>query len=118
MSGPTQHPPLVFYVGDTILIDVTITDARGNVLQLTGVDVKWVMVDAQDATVAVCEIGSGITVVDVNGGKIEISKQSGTLAPGIYRDQLRLRTQADGYIVTQMIGLITINASLPGANPW
>jgi hypothetical protein len=117
MSGPTTHPILVYYVGDTILIDVQITDGRGNILQLTDVDVKWVLVDAQNATVAVCGIGSGIEVVDVNGGKIEISTPSTTLAPGMYRDQLRLKTHADGYVVTQMIGLINLMPSLPGANP-
>jgi len=118
MAGPTQHPILDYYVGDTILIDVQITDARGNILQLTGVDVKWVLVDEQDANVATCTVGNGIEIVDVNGGKIEISKASDTLAPGVYRDQLRLRTQADGYIVTQMIGLINLLPSLTGANPF
>jgi len=117
MSGPTTHPTLVYYVGDTILIDVQITDARGNILQLTDIDVKWILVDEQNATVAVCAIGSGIDVIDVNGGKIEISTPSATLAPGMYRDQLRLKTQADGYVTTQMVGLIDLKPSLPGANP-
>jgi hypothetical protein len=117
MSGPTTHATLIYYVGDTILIDVQITDSKGNILPLQGIDLKWVLVDPQDATVAVCGIGTGIRIVDVNGGKIEISKATDTFAPAIYRDQLRIKTLADGYIITQMVGLINLKPSLPGANP-
>lgn len=117
MSGPTEHRPLIYYVGDTILIDVRVTDARGKVLPLQGVDVKWTLVDPGGNNVANCTLGNGIEIIDLNGGKIEISSPSDTLAPGWYRDQLRLKTLADDYVITQMVGLINLKPSLAGANP-
>jgi hypothetical protein len=121
MSGPTEHRPLIFYVGDTILIDVQCTDAIGNVLPLQGVDAKWVMQDPSGNGVVIATIANGqIRVIDMDGGKIEISipaSQTITLAPGLYQDQLRLKTLADGYVITQMVGLINIKAALADANP-
>jgi hypothetical protein len=120
MSGPTTHPNLIYYVGDTILIDVTVTDARGNVLQLVGIDVKWTLNDPNGVNVAICTVGNGIVITDVNGGKIEITVPAATTltyAPGWYQDQLRIKTLSDGYVVTQMIGLINMKPSLAGANP-
>jgi len=121
MSGPSTHPNLVYYVGDTILIDVTVTDGRGNVLQLAGVDAKWVLEDPLGNSVAISTLANGqIIITDVNGGKMEITvpaAQTLTFAPGTYRDQLRIKTLADGYVVTQMVGLINIKPSLVDANP-
>jgi hypothetical protein len=120
MSGPTTHPNLIYYVGDTILIDVTVTDARGNVVQLNGIDAKWVLDDPGGNNVAICTIGNGIKIVDVNGGKIEITVPATTTvtyAPGWYNDQLRIKFLAEGQVITQMVGLINIKPSLGGANP-
>jgi hypothetical protein len=120
MSGPTTHPNLIYYVGDTILIDVTVTDARGNVVQLNGIDAKWVLDDPGGNNVAICTIGNGIKIVDVNGGKLEITVPAMTTityAPGWYSDQLRIKFLAEGQVITQMVGLINIKPSLAGANP-
>jgi len=120
MSGPTTHPNLIYYVGDTILIDVTVTDARGNVVQLNGIDAKWVLDDPGGNNVAICTIGNGIKIVDVNGGKIEITVPATTTvtyAPGWYNDQLRIKFLAEGQVITQMVGLINIKPALGGANP-
>jgi len=121
MSGPTEHRPMIFYIGDTILIDVQCTDARGNVLPLQGIDAKWVLEDAQQASVAIATIANGqIKILDVAGGKLEITvpaSETVTWVPGVYRDQLRLKTLADGYVITQMVGLLNIKPALTDANP-
>jgi len=121
-SGPTTHELLVYYIGDTILMDVTCTDAKGNVIDLTNAGIEWYLDAADGSSAAVCTLNNGIEIAQdgPEAGKIEITvaaEVTAKYAPGYFKDQLRIITNA-GIVATQMVGLIMFKQSLNAAVQW
>jgi hypothetical protein len=108
------HPLWAFFAGDDFPIQGTCTDAGGNVIDLTGASAEWKLCTIDDTVVLDFTIGSGITVVSPSTGKLIIAiaaAQSVGIAPGRYRDQLRITTGA-GQHSTQWIGFIDVKQPL------
>lgn len=108
------HPLVGFYAGDEFQIVGTLFDQDGSPIGLAGAAVEWKLATLDRAVVLDYAIGAGITVVDVaNGGVlITVSEQdSAKLAPGRYRDQLRVTTST-GVLSTQWVGFIDVKQPL------
>lgn len=109
------HPLWAFFAGDDFPIQGVCTDVDGNVIDLTGATAEWKLANCNGAVVLDFTIGNGITVMSPPTlGQLVITvpdAQSATLAPGRYRDQLRITT-ASGQISTQWIGFIDVKQPL------
>jgi hypothetical protein len=116
------HPLWSFYVGETFPIEGACTDAVGAILDLSGAQlVEWKLQtapaieacgngDEAPEVVLTLNVGNGIAVTNAPLGEIEITitkDQSAQLAPGRYRDQLRVVTAA-GVESTQWVGFIDL----------
>jgi len=121
MSGPAVHKTLVYYCGDTIMIDVTCVDRAGRPIQLVDVDLLWLLDDPDGNNVvqATSEPGGGIQIADANAGKIQITVDktvTSNFVPGFYQDQLKLTT-LQGNRSTQLVGLLEFKPSLSNVSP-
>jgi hypothetical protein len=117
------HPLWSFGRGDTFPISACLTDANGEALDLSGAqNIEWKLetapawpadphCDPPTPTVALdLTIGNGVAVANETEGEITITvtaAQSSALAPGRYRDQLRVTT-AEGIVSTQWVGFIDV----------
>lgn len=113
-SGPTVHDTLIYYQGDTIMIDVTCKDAKGSIINLNGASIEWLM-DGADGNVVLATLGNGIEIATTpEAGKVEVTVLSTVtekFAPGFYQDQLRV-ISADNIQSTQLVGLIEMKSAL------
>lgn len=119
------HALAVFLVGDTFPIEGCCTDADGRELDLSGAQaVEWKL-ETQPRTreewetlttptvVLDLTLGNGIAIINAPLGQIVITitaAQSAVLAPGRYRDQLRVVT-ASGVVSYQWVGFIEVRPS-------
>jgi hypothetical protein len=122
----TLHTQMDFYSGDSMLIDVTINDAEGNALDLTGCDLEWMLNDPDGLNVLTYSIRDGtttgnITIVNNATGQIQITvpaSEAAGFTPGYWHDQLRVWVTDPGFedvLATQMIGTVKIRPALsPG----
>src|SRR5262245_24660785 len=122
----TMHGQMDFYVGDTILIDVTINDAAGAVLDLTNADVEWILTGTHDENIETLSIRDGVTVGDISVGdptlgKVNItvpSSRTSSYVPGYHHDQLRVWVVDPGFekiLATELVGTILIRKPLAKA---
>ncbi len=109
------HPYVAFTQGDTWPISGICRDKDGSLLNLTSVsDLRWRLTDQAGTVVLDFTLGGGLTIVDATAGAVLIvvsKEQSDAIAPGSYRDQLRL-TLPDGTRSTQWSGSIEVKKSL------
>jgi hypothetical protein len=97
------------FSGDTKVLQITVTDEAGAAIDLTGVDLVWVLAKKVTAAPLVTkEIGTGITITDAAAGKFEVA-----IAPadtenikGDYYHECQM--DAGGAISTIMTGKVTI----------
>ena len=106
------HDTIAFEVGDDWLIAVSCTNADGTPMDLTGAALEWKLADVDTGHIfATLTVGSGITIEAAVSGIANTCliwlthAVTATIAPGFYRDQLRVTT-AQNLISTQMKGRI------------
>jgi hypothetical protein len=120
------HPLATFLVGDTFPIEGYCRDADGDPLDLSGAQaIEWKLETAQSrrceewetpqppTVVLDLTLGNGIAITNAPLGQIVItitSAQSAALAPGRYRDQLRV-ILASGVVSYQWVGFIEARPS-------
>src|SRR5512139_2078922 len=120
----TMHTLMDFYVGDSMLIDVTINDAEGAALDLTGCDLEWMLNDPDGINALTYSIRAGVTtgnivVVNLVQGKIQITvpgSVSANFYPGYWHDQLRVWVPDPGFedvLATQLVGTVKLRPPLP-----
>lgn len=67
-----------YYQGDTLELDVTVTDSDGNPYSLLEADATWVLVREQGDTPRLTKtIGDGITITDAEAGELTVTIDSG-----------------------------------------
>src|SRR5512139_961776 len=122
----TLHGLMDFYVGDTILIDVTVTDADGVELDLTTCDLEWKLNDPDGVNIETYSIRDGVVngdfdLIEADTGRVAITvggSFTASYAPGYYHDQLRVWVPDPGFeviTVTEMVGTILMRRPLsPG----
>ncbi len=106
------------FEGDSKLIDVTVRDENGAVVDLSGFTIRWGMspvVEGGFATPAVLtkEIGTGIAVASPTSGVFEVTIDPGDTEAlsGKYYHEAEV-TDGAGNIATVLTGRITITAVL------
>lgn len=73
MAGQTQKR----HVGDTrIAIAATLTRPDGTAVDLSGLTVKFKMVDSEDGSVKVAETSDNVTVTDEAAGEVQYDPQA------------------------------------------
>jgi hypothetical protein len=121
----TMHGLMDFYVGDTIMIDVTINDSEGNLLDLTNADVEWLLNGTHGEHVETLSIRNSVTIGDITigdplQGKISItvpSSRTGNYQVGYHHDQLRVWLTDPGFekvLATELVGTIKMRKPLVG----
>lgn len=101
------------YQGETKKVAVTVTDADGAALDLTGLDAEWRLTSMRDEVPLVAKtVGAGITFTDAAAGKLEVELGAVDTdqAEGVYRHELRL-SGAD-YAATVLAGVVTVRDSI------
>ena len=95
------------------VIDVTIKDERGQLVNCSGTALKWVIVDAANAMVLTKYTGDGIRYIDASTGQAEITLTATDtdMPSGEYRHELLL-TDIDGHRYTVLTGILNIQTSL------
>ena len=95
------------------VIDVTIKDERGQLVNCSGASLKWVIADAANAAVLTKYTGDGIRYIDASTGHAEITLTATDtdMPSGEYRHELLL-TDIDGHRYTVLIGALSIQTSL------
>ena len=95
------------------VIDVTIKDERGQLVNCSGASLKWVIADAANAAVLTKYTGDGIRYIDASTGQAEITLTATDtdMPSGEYRHELLL-TDIDGHRYTVLIGALSIQTSL------
>lgn len=108
------HKTEYFEVGDTWEIEGRLAYADGTPFNLNaGCAIEWAIEDSAGTTVRSATLGSGITVIDANGGVCLVTiqaNQSAMIPVGNYTDQLRA-TDPGGYVSTQWTGPIVAKRS-------
>ena len=106
------HAPIAFEVGDDWLILVSCSNADGTPMDLTSAALEWKLADIATGKiiVATLTVGSGITIQAPVMGVASTCliwlthTATAAIAPGFYRDQLRVT--AGALVSTQMKGRI------------
>jgi hypothetical protein len=95
------------------VIDVTIRDEHGQLVNCSGTALKWVIVDAANAMVLTKYTGDGIRYIDASTGQAEIALTATDtdMPSGEYRHELLL-TDIDGHRYTVLTGILNIQTSL------
>jgi len=95
------------------VIDVTIRDEHGQLVNCSGTALKWVIVDAANAMVLTKYTGDGIRYIDASTGQAEIALTATDtdMPSGEYRHELLL-TDIDGHRYTVLTGIFNIQTSL------
>lgn len=108
---------VTIYGGNDVAIDVSILDAVGEALDITGASLEWGMAPraADDATLRKSTEGGGgeIDVTDPAGGLLTVYLDPADTAElhGEYRHELRM-TDAVGKVTTLLTGTLTIRTSI------
>lgn len=119
----TLHQQMTYRAGDTIQFDVICKDADGTVVNLSGIDIEYMLNDPYGENVETYTIVNGITagtieILDMVNGKIGINvdaDRTRNYLPGYYSDQLRLTVPEPGHadiVVSELVGYIFIKAPL------
>ena len=95
------------------VIDVTIRDEHGQLVNCSGTALKWVIVDATNAMVLTKYTGDGIRYIDASTGQAEIALTATDtdMPSGEYRHELLL-IDIDGHRYTVLTGVLSIRTSL------
>lgn len=108
------HKPEFFDMGDTWELEGRLAYADGTPFNLNpGCAIQWALQDSTGSNVLSFVLGSGITVLDANGGICLITVppiESAGILVGQYTDQCRA-TDPNGYVSTQFQGTINVNKS-------
>lgn len=99
-----------YVAGDSLVIELTVRDARGAAVDLTGATIRWgmapVAVRQVGDPVVTKTVGAGIEVTDAPKGKCRITLGAGDVAdPGEYRHEAEI-TLANGQSYTVLSGTI------------
>lgn len=106
------------FAGDYKLLNVTVTDAAGDAVDLTDFTIRWQLAAAANKTPILSkEIGSGITVVNASEGRFDVQLDSDDTealagsAVKTYYHEAEVIDAADRP-ATVMWGAVTINPTL------
>ena len=100
------------FSGDSKVITVTVTDADGAAVNLTGATISYVIFDDGSATITKT-VGSGITVTDAAAGTFTITLAASDTASlaGAYYHECQV-TDSSGNISTIFTGTVTMNEDM------
>ncbi len=100
--------------GDNALLQVTVYDSAGALLDLTSVTLKWSSQYQDDGTTRVdLTEGSGITIVDAGNGRADIAIAKGSITKtGQHKHELEAISGSDSQTVLE--GIINV---IPTLNP-
>jgi hypothetical protein len=115
----TLHPQMRYYAGDTIMFDVICKDADGVPVNLSGIDIEFMLNDPYGGRVESYSIVGAVTtggleVLDMAGGKIGVTVaalRTVDYIAGYYRDHLRLSVPEPGFdnvVISELVGHILI----------
>lgn len=112
-GGVTATRDISVYRRNHQVIDVTIRDEHGQLVNCSGTALKWVIVDAANAMVLTKYTGDGIRYIDASTGQAEIALTATDtdMPSGEYRHELLL-TDIDGHRYTVLTGIFNIQTSL------
>ena len=113
LGGVMATQAISVYRRNHQVIDVTIKDERGQLVNCSGTALKWVIVDAANAMVLTKYTGDGIRYIDASTGQAEITLTATDtdMPSGEYRHELLL-TDIDGHRYTVLTGIFNIQTSL------
>lgn len=97
--------------GDSKVLEVTVTDADGDAVNLTGASIDYVMQDDADISKSV---GDGISITSpATGGLFEITLDPSdtTALAGDYHHECEVTDSSDN-VSTVFVGTVTINVDL------
>jgi hypothetical protein len=107
--------------GDTEHLRVTVTDADGDTVNLTGADawftVKRRVADPDDRAAIALRMGAGIEVEDAPGGVLIVTltaTETDDMVPGVYRYDVQVR-DANGRISTVADGRLVLRSDVTRA---
>jgi len=97
--------------GDTKVIEVTITDASGNAVNLTGATISYVLQRSVGSTVTISKTtASGISITDASGGVFQITldaSDTARLSGSSYYHECQI-TDTSGNVSTVFTGTVTM----------
>lgn len=103
-----------YHAGDTLEIVVTVTDDDGNIIDITGADVEWYLLQYEtspdeDHLLKKTTTDGGITVTSAQDGEFTVTVDAGDTdgMSGEYHHRARM-TDSTGNRSTVMTGTITI----------
>ena len=113
LGGVMATQAISVYRRNHQVIDVTIKDERGQLVNCSGTALKWVIVDAANAMVLTKYTGDGIRYIDASTGQAEIALTATDtdMPSGEYRHELLL-TDIDGHRYTVLTGILNTQTSL------
>lgn len=105
------------YAGDSRSLTITVKDPSGNIVNLTGATIKWVLVDAGGNSInakdSIAGGSGGITINNATAGQCTIQLASAdtmNLLTGSYTHEARMIDSANNSSII-FKGTITVNAS-------
>lgn len=110
----------VIYAGNNASLNLTLTDAAGEPIDLTGATLEWGWAprDATAATLTKSSTASAkIDITDAEGGLATVfivPADTAALTGCEYRHEVRI-TDATGAVETLLTGIVTIRPSILGA---
>lgn len=103
-----------YFAGDSLTIQITVTDSSGNALDLSGASIEWVLTETHDRTRLIEKTteNGGISITDAANGVFEIYVQPQDTADltGDFDHEAEV-TDAGGNVVTVTSGIISIEPS-------
>lgn len=96
--------------GDTKVLEVTITDASGNAVNLTGATISYVLQRSVGSTVTISKTtDDGISITDASGGVFQITLDASDTASlsGSYYHECQI-TDTSGNVSTVFTGTVTM----------
>jgi hypothetical protein len=99
------------YDGDSLLIDVTITDEQGAALDISGAVFRWRLVGASQSVAKSTD--NGITITNAQQGGVEIRLEPADTSglSGVFQHELEM-TDSQGNVSTVLRDKITIQTGL------
>lgn len=103
------------FAGDSKTLEVTVKDADGVVVDITGATIRWSLARSVNSTPALLQkaVGSGITITDGPNGRFDVALANAdteTLSDAYYHEAEVILL--DGTIATVVSGAVTIKRTL------
>ncbi len=106
----------LLYAGDTKALEVTVRDAAGDVVDVTGATIRWQLAEApgEPALVSKTTVGAGgVSIVNGAQGRFDVAIAAGDTddLDGVYYHEAEVEL-LDGTVATVLAGFATIARTL------